>query len=218
MLFSRRQVSQGERRRGVFVQRNIQFVSDILSDKRNSSTLQAMSRPSSVGGRRDIPARRRGERKFSSRQEGCQGLPEDRRGNQSSQGKLTKLVSNTKKPFSYTLFYEQLIFTFIFFPVPKRCQGYRRQIASGAYLLGRENIIDNFMLNDDDVFLSLHFFFLFATFVYSVLVPPRGLGVSILGGAIVASVRIRTNPDPDRLYVYYNFSPPPSFLRSSEAK
>ena len=45
-----------------------------------------------------------GERKFSSRQEGCQGLSEDRRGNQSSQGKLTKLVSNTRKLFIYTLF------------------------------------------------------------------------------------------------------------------
>ena len=29
-------------------------------------------------------------------------------------------------------------------------------------------------------------------FLCSVLVPPRGLGVSILGGAIVAIVRIRT--------------------------
>ena len=37
---------------------------NLQSDKLNSSTLQAMSRPSSVEGRRDIPARRRGERKF----------------------------------------------------------------------------------------------------------------------------------------------------------
>ena len=54
--------------------------------------------------------------------------------------------------------------------------------------------------------------------LYSVLVPPRGLGVSILGGAIVAIVRIRTNPDPDRLYVYYIFSSPPFSSASAEAK
>ena len=52
-------------------------------------------------------------------------------------------------------------------------------------------------------FLSLHFIFFFATHVmFSSRPSPR---VSILGGAIVAIVRIRTNPDPDDFYVYYIF-------------
>ena len=74
-----------------------------------------MSRSSSVEGRRDIPARRGVEEIFSSRQEGCQGLPEDRRGNQSSHGKLTKLVRNTKKLFIYTFFSTRATYIYNFF-------------------------------------------------------------------------------------------------------
>ena len=57
-----------------------------------------------------------GKENFLQRQEGCQGLSEDRRGNQSSQGKLTKLVSNTKKLFIYTLFLRATyIYIYFFF-------------------------------------------------------------------------------------------------------
>ena len=43
-------------------------------------------------------------------------------------------------------------------------------------------------------------------FRYSYYVQFSSLpGVSILGGAIVAIARIRTNPDPDDLDVYYMF-------------
>ena len=40
------------------------MLDNLQSDKLNSSTLQAMSRPSLVEGRQDIPARGRGERNF----------------------------------------------------------------------------------------------------------------------------------------------------------
>ena len=68
--------------------RNIQFRARHLhGDSFFSPPLQAMSRSSSVEGHRDIPARRGVELIIFLGQEGCQGLQEDRRGNQSSHGK-----------------------------------------------------------------------------------------------------------------------------------
>ena len=125
MFFLRRRVSQGERRRDVPAWETFSLCQTFTKRQLSSPTLQAMSRSSSVEGRRDIPARREGEKKFSSRQEGCQGLPEDRRGNQSSHGKLTKLVSNTKKLFIYTLFLRATYICNFFFCL-ERCQGYHR--------------------------------------------------------------------------------------------
>ena len=61
-----------------------------------------MSRSSSVQGRQDISARRGVEVRIFLGQEGCQDLQEDRRGNQSSHRKSTKLVRNTKKFFLFS--------------------------------------------------------------------------------------------------------------------
>ena len=51
------------------------------------------------------------------------------------------------------------------------------------------------------LFLSLHFYIFVSLLIYDVQFSSSP-GVSILGGAIVAIVRIRTNPDPDDLDVY----------------
>ena len=105
MFFLRCRVSQGRRQGGVIAQETFNFVSDSLhSDSLFSPPLRAMSRSSSVEGRPDILARRGVEVIIFLRQEGCQGLQEDRRGNQSSHGKSTKLAKKPKKLFIYTLF------------------------------------------------------------------------------------------------------------------
>ena len=121
MFFSRRQVSQGRRQRGVTAQETFKFVLD------NHCTvtavvfppLRAMSRSSSVEGCTDILARRGVEGIiFFLRQEGCQGLQEDRRGNQSSHGKFDEasqkheetfyIYNILKEPYIYSVSYTHL--------------------------------------------------------------------------------------------------------------
>ena len=66
-VFLRRQVSQGERQRGVTAQETFKSCQPFVKVTASfSSPLQAMSRSSSVEGRRNIPARRGVESIFSS--------------------------------------------------------------------------------------------------------------------------------------------------------
>ena len=104
MFFLRRQVSQSRRQRGVSAQETFKFVSDICAV--TASFLPPSERCQDPRRLRVVRTYLHGGegRLIFLRQEGCHGLQEDHRGNQSSHGKSTKLVKKPKKLFIYTLF------------------------------------------------------------------------------------------------------------------
>ena len=195
-VFERRRVFEGRRRRGVCVQLNIYlFLCQTFAQwQLLFSPLQAMSGSSSVEGRRDILARRGVEVIIFLRQEGCQDLQEDRRGNQSSHGKSTKLVKNWRNFLFLQFFFSQESHTYIY------------MIFFLYLVLYCKN---RFTFTPFTIIL---FFFRYY-YQFSSL-----SGVSILGRAIVAIVRIRLYLIRTGFMFMISFSSPPSFLRLSEAK